>query len=83
MLLVQQAPGEVVDWSDGTERHGVVSPPEQVGAEHHRQVAVGHLIHFAVGRYLETDVVMWLISKDCGDELVGTSDTSAVPSPET
>lgn len=49
MLLVQQAPGEVVDWSDGTERHGVVSPPEQVGTEHHRQVAVGHLIYFTVG----------------------------------
>lgn len=49
MLLVQQGPGEVVDWSDGTERHGVVSPPEQVGTKHHSKVTVGHLIHFTVG----------------------------------
>lgn len=49
MLLVQQASGEVVDWPDGAERHSVVSSPEQVGAKHHRQVAVGHLVHFTVG----------------------------------
>lgn len=53
MLLVQQAPGEVVDGSDGAEGHGVVPPPQQVGPKHHGQVAVGHLVHFAAGRHLE------------------------------
>lgn len=54
MLLVQQASGEVVDWPDGAEGHGVVSSPEQVGTKHHSQVTVGHLIHFAVGCHLDT-----------------------------
>lgn len=53
MLLVQQVPGEVVDRSDGAEGHGIVPPPQQVGPEHHGQVAVGHLVHFATGRHLE------------------------------
>lgn len=49
MLLVQQGSGEVVDWPNSTERHGIVPPPQQVWAKHHSQVAVGHLIHFTVG----------------------------------
>lgn len=53
VLLVQQRHGEVVDGADGAERHGVVTPPQQVGPEHHRQVAGGHLVHLAVVRYLK------------------------------
>lgn len=53
MLLVQQAPGEIVDGSNGAEGHGVVPPPQQVGSKHHGQVAVGHLVYFAAGRHLE------------------------------
>lgn len=49
MLLVQQGSGEVVDWSDGAEGHGVVSTPEQVGTKHHGQVTVGHFVYLAVG----------------------------------
>lgn len=54
MMLVQEGPSEVVDWPNGTERHGIVSPPKQVRTKHHSQVTVGHLIHFAVSRYLTT-----------------------------
>lgn len=54
MLLIQQGPGEVVDWPDGAEGHGVVPPPQEVGTEHHGQVTVGHLVHLAVGRHLHT-----------------------------
>lgn len=48
MLLVQQGSGEVVDWPNGAERHGVVPSPEQVRTKHHSQVTVGHLIHLTV-----------------------------------
>lgn len=54
MLLVQQGSREVIDWSNGAERHGVVTPPEQIGTKDHSQVTVGHLIHLTVGRYLNT-----------------------------
>lgn len=49
MLLVQQGSREVIDWSNGAERHGVVPPPEQIGTKDHSQVTVGHLIHLTVG----------------------------------
>lgn len=48
MMLIQQGSGEVVDWPDSTQRHGVVLSPQQVGAKHHSQVAVGHLVRFTV-----------------------------------
>lgn len=48
MMLVQQSSGEVVDWPNSTQRHGVVLSPQQVGAKHHSQVAVGHLVRFTV-----------------------------------
>lgn len=54
MLLVQQGPSEVVDGTNGTQRHGIVPPPEQVRTKHHSQVAVGHLIHLTVGCYLNS-----------------------------
>lgn len=54
MLLVQQGSGEAVDWSNGTEWHGVVPPPEQVRTKHHSQVTVGHLIHLTVSWHLNT-----------------------------
>lgn len=49
VLLVQQGSREVIDWSNGAERHGVVPPPQQIGTEDHSQVTVGHLIHLTVG----------------------------------
>lgn len=49
MMLVQQGPGEVVDWPNCTERHGVVPPPQQVRTKHNSQVTVGHLVHLTVG----------------------------------
>ena len=48
VMLIQQGSGEVVDWPDSTQRHGVVLSPQQVGAKHHSQVAVGHLVRFTV-----------------------------------
>lgn len=54
MMLIQQGPGEVVDWPNGAQRHGVVLSPQQVGAKHHSQVAVGHLVGFTVVRHLNT-----------------------------
>lgn len=56
VLLIQQGSGEVVDWPDGAQRHGVVLAPQQVGAKHHGQVAVGHLVHLTVGWYLWTQI---------------------------
>lgn len=52
LVQVEQDAGEVVDWSDGTESHGGVLSPQQVGAEHHGQVCVGHLVHLAFSRHL-------------------------------
>lgn len=54
MMLIQQGPGEVVDWPNGAQRHGVVLSPQKVGAKHHSQVAVGHLVGFTVVRHLKT-----------------------------
>lgn len=49
MMLIQEGPGEVVDWPNRTQSHGVVLSPQQVGTKHHSQVAVGHFVHFTVG----------------------------------
>lgn len=81
MLLVQQAPGEVVDWSDGAEGHGVVPPPQQVGSEHHGQVAVGHLVDFAAGRYLQGQSSRPLVGESMEGETVGRRDSEALPVP--
>lgn len=52
LMQVEQDAGEVVDWSDGAQGHGGVLSPKQIGAEHHGQVCVGHLVHLAFGRNL-------------------------------
>lgn len=49
MMLIQEGSGEVVDWPNRTQSHGVVLSPQQVGTKHHSQVAVGHFVHFTVG----------------------------------
>lgn len=54
MMLIQEGSGEVVDWPNRTQSHGVVLSPQQVGTKHHSQVAVGHFVDFTVGRYLKT-----------------------------
>lgn len=53
LVQVEQGAGEVVDWSDGTECHGGVLSPQQIGAKHHSQVCVGHLVHLALSRHLQ------------------------------
>ena len=45
LVVVQQGSCEVVDGSDGTERHGSILAPKQIGPKHHGQVSVVHLVH--------------------------------------
>lgn len=52
-MKVEQDAGEVVDWSDGAEGHGSILRPQQVGPKHNGQVGIGHLIDFALSRYLK------------------------------
>ena len=52
-MQVEQGTGEVVDWANRAERHGSVLAPQQVGAEHHSQVCVGHLVYLVLSRHLK------------------------------
>lgn len=70
MMLIQQGPGEVVDWPNGAQRHGVVLSPQQVGAKHHSQVAVGHLVGFTVVRHLKTQTQVTAGSKHAHERKV-------------
>lgn len=51
-LVVQEELGEGVDGVDGLEGDGSILGPQQVGAEDHSQVGVGHLVLVTVGRNL-------------------------------
>lgn len=60
VVLVQQSSGEVIDGADGTECHGSVLSPEQVGSEHHCQVGVVHLVDLTLCGHLHGQACMFV-----------------------